>query len=324
MVRTMISAREISVRGRHEGRSGRHEIRPFPGGADEWPQAPVAPPRQPPGRAVASAACRPVGIAGPAAGLVCLVVGGDPETADGLVRLLRAHPTVGRVVAARDAAAAFRVLHSTEVDLAFIELHMPGLDGTDLTGVLNRFRTAPAVVFTAPGPEGAAQAFDLGAVDYLTRPVHPARLDRSVRRVLAARRPTSPAPARHPAHAGIPGTPTAADDEVIVVCLAGTTRLVPRSSVRWARARRDYVRLHTLDGSYLIRARMSALAEEWAGSGLIRIHRSYLVRLDSVDGVQTTASGHLCVTIDGQPLPVSRRLVPDIWRMLSGDLAATA
>jgi DNA-binding LytR/AlgR family response regulator len=255
---------------------------------------------------------------------MCLVVGGDPETANGLVHLLRAHPAVRRVVAARDAAAALRVLHGTEVDLAFVELRMPGMDGTDLTGVLNRFRTAPAVVFTAHGPEGAAEAFDLGAVDYLTRPVQPARLDRSVRRVLAARRPTGPAPNRQPAPPGPAGTPAPADEEVIVVCLAGTTRLVPRSAVRWAQARRDYVRLHTRDGSYLIRARMNALADDWAGSGLIRIHRSYLVRLDSVDGVQTTRSGHLCVTIDGQPLPVSRRLVPDIWRMLSGDLAAAA
>ncbi len=284
----------------------------------------MAPTRRSPGRAVASAASGPVGAAGPAAGLVCLVVGGDLETAAGLVRLLSAHPTVGRVVAARAAADALRVLHSTEADLAFIEMRMPGMDGTDLAAVLNRFRSAPAVVFTAHGPEGAAQAFDLGALDYLTRPVCPARLDRSVRRVLTERRPTSPAPNRHPAPAGTPGTPAPADDEVIVVCLAGTTRLVPRSSVRWAQARRDYVRLHTLDGSYLIRARMSALADEWAGSGLIRIHRSYLVRLDCVDGLQTTRSGHLCVTIDGQPLPVSRRLVPDIWRILSGSLAATA
>src|SRR6266545_3846147 len=266
MARTIISSREISVRGRHEDTSGRHET-PFPGGADGWPRAQVAPTRRSPGRAVASAASGPVGAAGPAAGLVCLVVGGDLETAAGLVRLLSAHPTVGRVVAARAAADALRVLHSTEADLAFIEMRMPGMDGTDLAAVLNRFRSAPAVVFTAHGPEGAAQAFDLGALDYLTRPVCPARLD---------------------------------------------------SSVRWAQARRDYVRLHTLDGSYLIRARMSALADEWAGSGLIRIHRSYLVRLDCLDGLQTTRSGHLCVTIDGQPLPVSRRLVPDIWRILSG------
>jgi DNA-binding LytR/AlgR family response regulator len=265
--------------------------------------------------------------AGPGTGLVevglrCLVVGGNAEAMNELVRLLRGNPTVGRVVTARDGTTALRVLHSTEVDLAFIELRMPGMDGADLAGVLGRFRAAPAVVFTAQDPEGAAEAFELGAVDYLTRPLPPARLDRSVRRVQAMRHPTGPVPDRQPVPTGTRGTPARGDDEVIVVCLAGTTRLVRRSSVRWAQAQRDYVRLHTEDGSYLIRARMSTLAEDWAGTGLVRIHRSYLVRLDCVDGVQTTQSGHLCVTIDRQALPVSRRLVPDIWRMMAGSKAA--
>jgi DNA-binding LytR/AlgR family response regulator len=258
----------------------------------------------------------------PEVGLRCLVVGGGAESTGELVRLLHANPTVGRVVTARDGAAALRVLHRTEVDLAFIELRMPGMDGTDLAGVLSRFRAAPAVVFTAPDPAGAAEAFELGAVDYLTRPLLPARLDRSVRRVQAMRRPTAPVPDRQPASTGPGGTPAPADDEVIVVCLAGVTRMLRRSSVRWAQARRDYVRLYTKDGSYLIRARMAALAEDWAGTGLVRIHRSYLVRLDLVDGVQTTPSGHLCVTIDRQALPVSRRLVPDIWRLMAGGKAA--
>jgi DNA-binding LytR/AlgR family response regulator len=259
------------------------------------------------------------GLVSTAVGLRCLVVGGTAQATNELVRLLHANPTVGRVVTAQDAVAALRVLHSTEVDLAIIELRMPGMDGTDLAAVLNRFQAAPAVVFTAQDPAGAAEAFELGAVDYLTRPLPPARLDRSVRRVQAMRCPAvSPAPDRHPVPTAARGTPAPADDEVIVVSLAGTTRLVRRSSVRWAQAQRDYVRLHTADGSYLIRARMATLAEDWTGTGLIRIHRSYLVRLDCVDGVQTTRSGHLRVTIDGQALPVSRRLVPDIWRMMAG------
>jgi len=246
-----------------------------------------------------------------ASGLGCLVVGASPGTAE-LVRLLRANSNVGSLVVAPNAATALRVLHGAQVDLAFIELRMPGIDGADLAGVLNRFRAVPAIVFTAYGPEGAAEAFDLGAVDYLTRPIPSARLDLSVGRVLANRRTTDTVPA---------GTVAApADDEMIGVCLAGTTRLIPRASVRWAVARRDYVRLHTSDGSYLIRARMSVLARDWSGSGLIRIHRSYLVRLDSVEDIQTTRSGHLTVLIDGHRLPVSRRAVPMIWQ-IAGDPA---
>ena len=78
------------------------------------------------------------------------------------------------------------------------------------------------------------------------------------------------------------------------------------------------VRLHTLDGSYLIRARITALADELAAAGLVRVHRSYLVRLNAIDTAETTRSGHLCVSIDGRRLPISRRLVPAIWYMIAG------
>jgi DNA-binding LytR/AlgR family response regulator len=265
--------------------------------------------RQSPHRLSQQDASCPVGRAG----LSCLVVGAAPGAAE-LLRLLRANSNVGRVVAAPDAAAALRVLHHVDVDVAFIELRMPGIAGGDLAGVLNRFRAAPAIVFTAQGPEGAVDAFDLGAVDYLTRPIPSDRLDRSVRRVLANRGTIDTVPA----DTGV----APIDDEMIAVCLAGTTRLVPRSSVRWAEARRDYVCLHTGAGSYLIRARMSTLAHAWSRSGLIRIHRSYLVRLDSVEEVQTSRSGHLTVLIDGHRLPVSRRVVPNLWHIAGGPAPA--
>jgi len=103
-----------------------------------------------------------------ASGLGCLVVGASPGTAE-LVRLLRANSNVGAVVVAPNAATALRVLHGAQVDLAFIELRMPGIDGADLAGVLNRFRAVPAIVFTAYGPEGPcvflAKSQDLRSVE---------------------------------------------------------------------------------------------------------------------------------------------------------------
>src|SRR5213083_2189781 len=80
--------------------------------------------RQSPHRLSRQDASCPVGRAG----LSCLVVGADPVAAE-LLRLLRANSNVGPVVAAPDAAAALRVLHHVDVDVAFIELRMPGIDG---------------------------------------------------------------------------------------------------------------------------------------------------------------------------------------------------
>jgi len=249
--------------------------------------------------------------------LRCLVVDDQPATLVQLVQMLRAHPYVARVSTAADSFGALRGLRDDDVDVAFIEVRMPGMDGMELAWVLKRLRRAPAVVFVTRFPQRAAEAFDLGAVDYLSKPPPPARLAESMRRVAAVQQPSSLRPA-HPA----PGTGTApraavdADDEAIPVELGGTTKLVWRSSVRWAQARADYVRLYTADGSHLIRARLSALADSWRAAGMVRIHRSYLVQLRFVTAIQVADSGRLTVVVDGQHLPVSRRMAPRLRSQL--------
>jgi DNA-binding LytR/AlgR family response regulator len=269
-------------------------------------------------------------------GLHCLIVDDQPVTLDRLTRTLLAHPSVAQVSAATDAAGALRRLHETEIDVAFIEAGIPDLDGVELAWILRRFLVAPAIVFVTRHPDRAADAFDVGAVDYVVKPARPDRLAESLRRVIAGR-PDRTAGATFgaavdPDPAGVAGTPddaagppSAVGDEAIPVELAGTTKLVRRSSVRWVQGWGDYARLHTADGSHLIRARLAALADRWRSAGLVRIHRSYLVQLRFVADVRVTECGTLTVVVDGHQLPVSRRAAPALRdRLLSAARSATA
>jgi DNA-binding LytR/AlgR family response regulator len=241
--------------------------------------------------------------------LRCLVVDDQPATLDRLARMLRADPSVAQVSTAADSVGALRMLREIDVDVVFIEVLMPGMDGMELAWIIKRFRTAPAVVFVTRHPGRAAEAFDLGAVDYLSKPAPPERLAESLRRVIARRPADRPAPG--------PAEPAShADEEVIPVELGGITKLVPRSEVRWIQARGDYARLHTADGSYLIRARTAALADRWRAAGLLQIHRSYLVQRRYVSEVRGAESGRLTVVVDGKHLPVSRRMAPRLRRDL--------
>ena len=246
--------------------------------------------------------------------LRCLVVDDQAATLAQLAGMLRDHPDVARVSTAADSLGALRVLRNEEVDVVFIEVRMPGMDGMELAWVLKRLRAAPAVVFVTRCPRRAAEAFDLGAVDYVSKPATPPRLAESMRRLAAIQRPSRhlrecpvPAPGTEPAPPG-----PDADDELIPVELAGTTRFVRRSSVRWAQAHRDYVRLHTADGSYLIRARLSGLADSWRTAGMVRIHRSYLVQSRFASALHVLDSGRLTLIVDGHHLPVSRRMAPKL------------
>jgi DNA-binding LytR/AlgR family response regulator len=262
---------------------------------------------------------RPPGPA--AAGLRCLVVDGEPASRDELAAMLRGRACVARVATAPDAVEALRLVGQSDVDVAFVETRLPGLDGRDLAGVLGRLRSAPAVVLIVGRARGDSSPSDPGTVACLRRPVLPDRLTVSLRWAAQRRSGGAPCgpgelcgPEAEPASAG---APSGADVPVIPVEVGRTTRLVPLSAVRWAEACHDYVRLYTVDGCYLIRARLTALAETWQPYGdLVRIHRSYVVGLRFVSQLRKVRSGRFAVVVDGRLLPVSRRYLPKVRHRL--------
>jgi DNA-binding LytR/AlgR family response regulator len=246
-------------------------------------------------------------------GLRVLAVDDEPPALDELAYLLRADPRVGRVSTAGDAAGALRLLDDSEIDAVFLDIRMPGLDGIELARVLSRFARPPSIVFVTAYDERAVEAFELGVVDYVRKPVQAERLAESLRRVLAARlvpasttgAPDSPDGPRERVENEQPSDPT------IPVELAGVTRLLPRSAVRWVEAQGDYARLHTAEGSHLVRVPLATLADRWADAGFVRIHRSYLVQLRLITELRL-AGGAYVVVIDGRELPVSRRHTRDL------------
>lgn len=229
-----------------------------------------------------------------------LALDDEPPALEELVRLLRADPRIERVTRAGDPAEALRGLSrmlagDDRLDAVFLDVRMPGLDGLDFTRLLSGFAAPPAVVFVTAHEDGAVAAFELGAVDYLLKPVRPERLAEAVRRVeLAVRRAaaeTAPAP-----------------DEVIPVELGGRTRMVSRSSVTHVEAQGDYVRLHTAGdgGGYLVRIPLTVLAGRWQDAGFIRIHRSTLVSSAHIEELRFE-DGRVAVRVGETLLPVSRR-----------------
>ncbi|WP_163512812.1 LytR/AlgR family response regulator transcription factor [Fodinicola acaciae] len=227
-------------------------------------------------------------------GLRTLAVDDEPPQLDELAYLLGADPRVSSVAVAGDAVQALRLLRDEGIDAVFLDIRMPGLDGLELARVLRRFARPPAVVFVTAHEEKAADAFQLGAVDYLLKPVRADRLAEALRRVAAARDDEAEVSTAEPR------------EEVIAVELGGVTRMISRSSVRWVEAHGDYARLHTGDGSHLIRTPLSALADRWSDAGFVRIHRSYVVALSAISELRSTDSGYV-VVVDELPLPVSRR-----------------
>jgi DNA-binding LytR/AlgR family response regulator len=233
--------------------------------------------------------------------LTVLAVDDEAPALDELAYLLGRHPCVGGVYTAGDATSALRELNRHTIDAVFLDINMPGLSGIELAGVLTNFANRPAVVFVTAHDDKAVSAFDVGAVDYLLKPIRQDRLDEAVRRVAATRSAESP--------------PAASDDQdsdVIPAELGGITQLVPRDSIGWVEAEGDYARLHSATGAHLVRIPLSTLETRWRDHGFQRIHRSYLVSLRMVTGLRTT-DGAVLVRLRANSaspaveLPVSRR-----------------
>ena len=143
----------------------------------------------------------------------------------------------------------------------------------------------------------AVAAFDVGAVDYLLKPIRRDRLDEAVRRVAATRS----------AEPGQAATEDRAQDaDVIPAELGGVTHLIRRDTIGWVEADGDYARLHSASGAHLVRIPLSTLETRWADAGFQRVHRSYLVSLPMVTGMRTigrvgdgAAARQRCVTCRG-------------------------
>jgi DNA-binding LytR/AlgR family response regulator len=227
----------------------------------------------------------------------------EPALAE-LVYLLTQDRRIGPIRTASNGPDALKILQGADVDVVFCDIKMPGLDGIDLAKVLSKFRhPRPQIVFVTAYDQHAVEAFNLEATDYVMKPVRAERLAEAVRRVVTA---------------GVPAalqTPEEIDDEVIAVELAGVTRFVQRSTVRYVEAQGDYARLHTGQNSHLVRIPLSTLEERWRDAGFTRIHRSTLVALAHVDEMRVDG-GRCAVRVGDDWLPVSRRHTRELRDLL--------
>ncbi|MER6997898.1 LytTR family DNA-binding domain-containing protein [Streptomyces sp. NPDC000410] len=255
-----------------------------------------------------------------------LAVDDEKPALEELLYLLRSDPRVGSAEGATDATEALRrITRALEagpggaeaIDVVFLDIHMAGLTGLDIAKLLAGFARPPLIVFVTAHEGFAVQAFDLKAVDYVLKPVRRERLAEAVRRVtgLVAAPATGavpePAAEPHPTPAGSPVTemPGSADgtaSEQIPVELGGVTRFVAIDDIAYVEAQGDYARLHTADGSHLVRIPLSTLEERWASRGFVRIHRSHLVALGRIEELRLDA-GATTVRVGTAELAVSRR-----------------
>ena len=262
-----------------------------------------------------------------------LIAEDEPLLAAALqAELARAWPALRVLATVGDGVSAVAQALALRPDVLFFDIRMPGQSGLDAAAELmdawdDTAAPFPVLVFVTAYDQYAVQAFEAQAIDYLLKPVQPARLQKSVqklrlalaqrapaaivsevtenpetaplaerlRQLLAALEPAAPAPLRQ-----------------LVVSAPGSSgqrvRMVPIRQVLFLQAADKYVRVVTAEGEHLLRTPLKELLPQLDAAEFWQIHRATVVRADAIDHVQRDDSGKQYLRLRGCPerLAVSR------------------
>jgi two-component system response regulator AlgR len=199
-----------------------------------------------------------------------LIVDDEPLARSRMRTLLAGCDSPAVVVAgeAASAAQAMDLLARTAFDAVFLDVQMPGADGVTLARKLREMARPPAVVFVTAHAEHAVAAFELEAVDYLTKPVRLERLQAALAKV---GRRSAPAAEVEP--------------EVLLIQDRGRTERVPLVEVLYFKAELKYVTVRTAARSYILDGSLAELEEKHA-TQFLRVHRNALVARKAVRALE--------------------------------------
>lgn len=218
-----------------------------------------------------------------------------------LSRSLAAVEGIEVVATTTSARSAVGMIDEARPDLVFLDIAMPGLTGFDIVGQLHG-EDAPAVIFVTANENHAVQAFGVDAVDYLLKPVAPARLQAAVARArtwIDGRAAGAVEP---------PEAPEPAEAESFWAHRHREFVRIQIDDIQWIEANGDYVRLHTVEGGGLMRMTLAALETQLDDGLFIRVHRSAICRRSAIAGLRRKPTGALVAMLaNGEEAPVGRR-----------------
>lgn len=233
-----------------------------------------------------------------------LVVDDEPLAIERLQLLLTRCAGVMLAGTASDGEAALRMAEAVAPDLLLLDIAMPGMDGIEVARQLGTLSVDPAIIFVTAFDNFAVAAFDVAAVDYLMKPVDLEKLGRALERARHAlsRRESKAERAPQPTFV----------EEFWVPDHSGLVRIAACDIDR-VTAERDYMRLHVGRRSWLIYKTIGKLEEELNPAHFIRVHRSVIVRRDTIVGLSRDAIGHWSARLsDGSEVRIGRSHLAEV------------
>ena len=222
-----------------------------------------------------------------------LVVDDESLARRNLTVLLNRDPDIGSVAECASGLDAIQEIRKSKPDLVFLDVQMPECGGFDVLELLGR-DLPPTVIFVTAYDEYALRAFEAGALDYLLKPFDDARFGRALSR------------AKEKLAHYLPPQPRA--PERLVVRSRGQVLFVSVADIDWIEAAGYYACLHVGSDTHILRRSLSELEQDLGDEKFVRIHRSLVVNLERIRGLELQTGGEYEVVLKSRVrLRLSRR-----------------
>ncbi len=223
----------------------------------------------------------------------CLIVDDEPLAQEVLENYVQRVEELQLVKKCSNAMQAMQVLHKDKVDLIFLDIQMPAMDGLSF---LKSLKNPPSVILTTAYPKYAVQGYDLDVVDYLLKPISFERFLKAVNKAIELRK-------------GVQEEASA--QEYLFLKVDNKLVKVNFSDIVYIEGMKDYLKVFVKDKLLVVHKTMKSIEDLLPKNKFIRVHKSYIVSL----GVVNSIVGNM-VEINGKEIPIGANYKDQLIKMV--------
>ncbi|MGB0980485.1 MAG: LytR/AlgR family response regulator transcription factor [Winogradskyella sp.] len=201
-----------------------------------------------------------------------------------------------------NAMQAIKYLNQNQVDLIFLDIHMPDFTGFDF---IDTIKNPPKIILTTSDPNFAIQAFGYDCiVDYLVKPITPERFKKAIQKAEAIK---SPKPQEKAS-----GQVETTSGNDLYVNIDRRLIKIDIPSIYLVEAKGDYIQVKTEDKNYTVHSTLKKIEEKLPNNLFLKVHRSYIINVDKIIDIEDNS-----VLIKKNVIPVSRSNRPELMKRLN-------
>lgn len=218
----------------------------------------------------------------------CIIIDDEPLAIDVIESFLKEFKNIHVVNTFKNPIEALAVLEEGNIDAVFLDINMPRMNGLEFLKTLQEY---PQIIITTAYKEYALESYELEVLDYLVKPISFNRFLKSINkltaRLVAIKKGEPSQEPIQPAHIFLK-----VDKKLVKILL---------SDILFIESLKDYIRVSTLEKTFMSHKSLTSISEELSSENFIRIHKSYTIAIDKVKSIE----GNL-VEVGGKRIPIGR------------------